>query len=51
MSCDSEVVWNAMSMFVRYDRKISGRIWESWPQAGVRSAAIMMRAPILDNES
>lgn len=51
VSCNLKVVWNAVSMFVRCDRKSDGRIRDAWPKAGVWSAAIIMRDPIFRNES
>ena len=51
MSYNLTVARNAMLMFVRCDRKIDWRIWDSWPKAGVGSASIVMCDPVFRNDA
>jgi hypothetical protein len=40
-----------MPMFVWRDRKINWRLRDARPKAGMRAASVIMRDPVLDNDT
>ena len=51
VSYNLKVVWNAVSMFVRRDRKLDRRIRDAWPEAAVGSTSIVMCDPVFCNHT
>ena len=51
VSYDLKVVWNAVSMFVRRDRKSDWRIRDAWPEATVGPTSVVMFDPVFCNDA